>query len=77
MNAPKQPVTINGGVSMNSWYDILSLSDGRVDETQIAKSTKRVLTVIHQEARLLGEDYTKIFLGGFSQGCCMSIQVAL
>ena len=23
LNAPKQPVTCNGGFSMNSWYDIL------------------------------------------------------
>ena len=25
LNAPKQPVTCNGGMSMNSWYDIFEL----------------------------------------------------
>jgi len=25
LNAPKQPVTCNGGYAMNSWYDILEL----------------------------------------------------
>lgn len=26
-NAPNQPVTINGGMKMPSWYDIKSLAD--------------------------------------------------
>ena len=78
LNAPKQPITINGGASMNSWYDIYALgSEPRADEVQIAKSTKRVLGVVSEEAKALGDDYKKIFIGGFSQGCFMSLNVAL
>ncbi|CAG8775184.1 2831_t:CDS:2, partial [Ambispora leptoticha] len=29
-NAPVQPVTINGGAVMPSWYDIMSLADHNV-----------------------------------------------
>jgi predicted esterase len=63
---------------MNSWYDILTTSyPEKLNETQILQSTKRVLKVIEQEAKLLNDDYSKIFIGGFSQGCCMSINIAL
>ena len=78
MNAPTQSVTINGGMRMASWYDILSLGPAvKVDEAQVTRSTQRVLTVTDQEAALLGNDYSKVFIGGFSQGCCMSINTAL
>ena len=63
---------------MNSWYDIFSLGkDVRIDENQVQRSTKRVLTVLNEEAAVLGNDYSKVFVGGFSQGCCMAINVAL
>ena len=69
---------------MNSWYDILSLrgdesKGSSVDEVQIEKSSQRILKVIDAEAQILngGADYTKIYLGGFSQGCCMSIYSSL
>eukprot|EP00347_Sterkiella_histriomuscorum_P018729 403344400 len=78
LNAPSQAVTCNGGMKMNSWYDIMSLGkDIRFDETQVQKSTKRVLSVISQEVADLNNDYSKIFIGGFSQGACMAIHCAL
>jgi phospholipase/carboxylesterase len=45
LNAPKQPVTCNGGFSMNSWYDILELRgpNVKVDEASITASTDLVL----------------------------------
>ena len=39
-HAPVQPVTINGGMAMRSWYDILSLdSAGRADRDGLLKSS--------------------------------------
>ena len=39
-HAPVQPVTINGGMSMRSWYDILSFdSEGRVDDKGLLESS--------------------------------------
>ena len=77
MNAPKEPSSLLGGAPVNQWYDILDLKEGKVDEVSLEASTQRVLSVVHEEALLLREDYTKIFVGGFSQGCCLSFNVAL
>lgn len=63
---------------MNSWYDILSLGkDKRVDEGQITKSTERITKVIEDEVKELNNDYGKVFIGGFSQGCCMALNTAI
>jgi predicted esterase len=64
---------------MNSWFDIRSLgSKVDFDESQVLQSTKRVLSVLEQEVdKLDDKDYSKVFLGGFSQGCCMAISTAL
>ena len=52
---------------MNSWFDILSLGDSlTVDDTQLATSTARVTTVLEEEVKHLGGDYSKVFIGGFS-----------
>ena len=69
LQAPTQPVSSMGGASMPSWYDMVPSGKGEEttdDEVQIAKSTKRVMQVINQEAKALGGDYKKVFLGGFS-----------
>ena len=49
---------------MNSWYDIMG--DGKYDESQIAMSARRVLKTIDAEAKAFNNDYSKVFLGGFS-----------
>ena len=78
LNAPSQPVTINRGMEMNSWFDITALGETlSVNEDQIATSTARVTQVLEEEAKALGGDYSKVFLGGFSQGCLMSLNTAI
>ena len=50
LEAPKQPVTINNGEMMHSWYDIApilgSKNQTQDNETQIAKTNKRIQQVI-------------------------------
>ena len=78
LNAPSQAVTINRGMEMNSWFDITALGETlSVNEDQIATSTARVTQVLEEEAKALGGDYSKVFVGGFSQGCLMSINTAI
>jgi predicted esterase len=46
-------------------------------EKQVEKSIKRVLAIVHQEAKALGGDYSRVFLGGWSQGAAVALCVAI
>jgi len=66
--APSRPVTINGGWSMPSWYDILATGPERaIDREQLEESASTVLALIEAQ-RAAGIPAARIFLAGFSQG---------
>ena len=49
-HAPRLPVTMNGGMVMPAWYDILSMDLGRrVDEVQLKKSAQRIHALIKEQ----------------------------
>lgn len=77
-HAPQQPVSLNGGMRMPSWYDIYSLDefDGREDEVGLVKSKKEINDIIESEVKS-GLPESRIVLGGFSQGGVVSIFSAL
>lgn len=76
-HAPVQPVTINGGMAMRSWYDILEASLVRQeDENGILASEKNIHTLIEQEI-FRGVPSERILLAGFSQGCAMTLHTGL
>ena len=76
-HAPVRPVTINGGMSMRAWYDILSLDrDGPVDEAGIRASAGILGTLIAREQER-GIVARKIVVAGFSQGGAIAIHTAL
>jgi len=77
-HAPVRPVTINGGMRMRAWYDILSLDDidDRVDEAGIAQSAAAVEALIAREAER-GVPRSRVVLAGFSQGGAIALTVAL
>ena len=71
-HAPQIPVTINGGMSMPAWYDILDLSHPRdVDWDSVRVSQN------HIEALIAHETTDRIVLAGFSQGGAMALHVGL
>ena len=48
--APTRPVTINGGWSMPSWYDILAMSPARaIDHAQLEESSEQLMQLIEQQ----------------------------
>ncbi|NQD95369.1 alpha/beta hydrolase, partial [Pseudomonas sp. CrR25] len=60
--APTQPVTINGGWAMPSWYDILAMSPARaIDHTQLEASAQQVIALIEAQ-RDSGIDPARIVL---------------
>lgn len=76
-HAPSIPVTVNGGMVMPAWYDILSMDVDRIiDEPQIVQSAKAIGELIEREiARGIPSD--RIILAGFSQGGAVAYQTAL
>ncbi|MEP7296790.1 MAG: alpha/beta hydrolase [Burkholderiales bacterium] len=76
-HSPTRPVTINGGVVMPAWYDILGTDLARrEDEAGLRESQALVEEVIARE-RERGIAANRIVLGGFSQGCAMTFMTGL
>ena len=75
--APRLPVTINGGMLMPAWYDILEASiDRKVDREQLEASAQMIDRLVDQEVAR-GIDSSRIILAGFSQGGAVVYQLAL
>lgn len=75
-HAPVRPVTINAGMRMRAWYDILQLGGGAEDEAGIRASGLEVETLIEREMRR-GIAASRIVLAGFSQGGALALHSAL
>ena len=63
-HAPIRPVTINQGMRMRAWYDILQLGGGPEDEAGLRASQRLTEELI----RAQGLPANRIVLAGFSQG---------
>ncbi len=76
-HAPVQAVTINGGMAMRSWYDIVSFdAEGRADRAGVLKSSALLDGLIAREIER-GIPARKIVIAGFSQGGAVAIHTAL
>lgn len=76
-HAPSIPITINGGMVMPGWYDILEMTIERsVDETQLRDSARAICAFVNYEIAR-GIDSKRIVLAGFSQGGAVAVEVAL
>jgi phospholipase/carboxylesterase len=76
-NAPIQPITVNGGMHMRAWYDILEMSlERKVDIKGIYQSAKLLEQLIEQEMDK-GIQSEHILLAGFSQGGVIALHVGL
>ena len=75
-HAPVRPVTLNQGMRMRAWYDILQLGGGREDEPGIRASQKAVEDLIAREGSR-GIAPRRIVLAGFSQGGAIVLQTSL
>ena len=76
-HAPVRPVTLNGGMAMRAWYDIVSLDrGGPVDSAGINESSESLEALIDREEKR-GIEAGRIVLAGFSQGGAIAINTAL
>ncbi|KAF9905105.1 hypothetical protein EC991_001991 [Linnemannia zychae] len=78
-NAPALPITANGGMLSPAWYDILSLGsiERTDDEEGMLRSRQQIMELIREEVDRYNIPANRIVLGGFSQGCVLSIFTAL
>jgi len=76
-HAPVRPITINGGMRMRGWYDILSLTRAdQQDEAGILASAAAVQELIEAQADA-GIPRQRIVLAGFSQGGAIALHTGL
>ena len=76
-HAPVRPVTVNGGMAMRAWYDIVSLDrHGPQDERGIRESSEAMRALIEREHER-GIEYSRIVAAGFSQGGAIALHTAL
>lgn len=76
-NAPILSVTVNGGMRIPAWFDILGFShEDPVDVQGIKKSAQRIQALIEQQIAQ-GVVASEIVLLGFSQGGVVALHAAL
>lgn len=76
-HAPLREVTLNGGMQMRAWYDILSIdSDRGHDVVGIEQSVSQVASLVQREQRR-GIHPHRVLVAGFSQGGAIAIHLAL
>ena len=76
-NAPVQPVTINGGMVMRSWYDILVMDLVRQEDAAGIRRSQAAIEALIARENERGIPTERIVLAGFSQGCAMTLHTGL
>jgi len=76
-NAPVKPITVFGGQRVRAWFDLLDTGIGRrEDDAGLRASLVEVQALIDREVAR-GIPASRIVLGGFSQGCAMTLLAGL
>ncbi len=75
-HAPVRRVTLNNGMAMRAWYDILELGGVREDGEGLRDSQSAIEALIAREASR-GIPAARIVLAGFSQGGAITFQAGL
>jgi phospholipase/carboxylesterase len=76
-HAPTRPVTINGGYVMRAWYDILGTEAARREDEDGLRASQALVEALIARERARGVAASRIVLGGFSQGCAMTMMTGL
>lgn len=76
-NAPKRPVTINGGFVMPAWYDIRNPAIDSAQDAEGIHASQILIEQLIQHEVSKGIPEKHIFLVGFSQGGAMALHCGL
>lgn len=75
-HAPVRPVTLNMGMAMRAWYDIIEIGGGREDGEGLRASQAAIEQLVAAEVAR-GIPASRIVLAGFSQGGAIAFQAGL
>ena len=76
-NAPICPVTINGGMRMRAWYDVLSTDLPRREDPDGVYASQCAIDALLEREKKRGIPAERIVLAGFSQGGAMALHTGL
>jgi phospholipase/carboxylesterase len=72
-HAPVRPVTINGGMSMRAWYDIVGFQRHMAQDEAGIRASATAITALMKRENERGVAMERIVLAGFSQGGAMAL----
>ncbi|MEK9648713.1 MAG: dienelactone hydrolase family protein [Gammaproteobacteria bacterium] len=75
-HAPIKTITINGGMQMRAWFDILEHGERHIDVDQLMASSAEIHKLIDREVER-GVASEQVVLVGFSQGGAVCLQAGL
>lgn len=76
-NAPSQPVTLNGGMSMPSWFDIRGLGPDTPEAAGDIEEAVAWMKELAAREVAAGIPAERVIFGGFSQGGAMALRALL
>ena len=76
-HAPARPITINGGMVMPGWYDIIDPQLRRDQDLEGIGESARAIGSLIEEQIAKGIDSSRIILAGFSQGGAIAYYLGL
>ena len=76
-HAPERAVTINGGVVMRAWYDILGLDIRRDEDIEGLRTSETQVRALVEREVSRGVSEERIVLAGFSQGGAIALQAGV
>jgi phospholipase/carboxylesterase len=76
-HAPHRPVTINGGVRMPAWYDIVGFDRLAVEDEAGFRDTDAAVRALIEREIARGIPSRRIVLAGFSQGGAVTLYTGL
>jgi phospholipase/carboxylesterase len=76
-HAPMQAVTINNGMVMRAWYDILGADLARREDERGVRASQGLVEALIAREKARGTPARRIVLAGFSQGGAIALQTGL
>jgi phospholipase/carboxylesterase len=76
-HAPVMPVTINNGMVMRAWYDIVAGDLTRREDERGVRASQALVEALVARERERGVPAARIVLAGFSQGGAIALQTGL